>query len=546
MDGDIARLGISSLRGLPGAAFGEVPLPARKLDPGMGVAVARRTVFRPEDQECFGRVADRVAQGNIALLGSADARTRQEQARLRNAIATGTLLTSGRHLQHGDADQPTRNMEVFTNCATAAASFAKFYLLLNGSGVGRSYDDSLMAVDWAQAPTLLLYLSPDHPDHPAPRPVALCRRTRPAGRSRGGPARSWRANCWPTWPLLLRMPSHCRIADSREGWAKAVELLEAMAFRGERERTLVLDFSDDPPRRHANSRHAGTAGVRAGVAAASLPQHTQACHRAGATGLPMERWEQALRLDHYLSMEVQVGGARRAARMATKSWRDPGVLRFIRIKEAGGLWTANNSVMVDADFWARVRGGDPADPLTRHAVAVFQEATRCAWVNGEPGFINGDRLEDHRTGMARARPVDHDGRSFRSARYQVDAAAPLLAELTRRAAKSDFPATTNPCGEITLHVTGGYCVIADFAPVLACPVPLEDVVPGAPPPAVAALWDARVEDAVRLGVRFLMRANRMDSLYAARGGAHQSHGHRANRAARVCVAAFRPGLRRLA
>ena len=145
---------------------------------------------------------------------------------------------------------------------------------------------------------------------------------------------------------------------------------------------------------------------------------------------------------------------------------------------------------------------------------MFEEATRCAWINGEPGFINGDRLEDHRTGVARARPVDHDGRSFRSARYQVDAAAPLLAELTRRAAESDFPATTNPCGEIALHVTGGYCVIADFAPLLACPVPLDDVVPGAPPPAVAALWDARVEDAVRLGVRFLMRANRMDALYA--------------------------------
>ena len=57
-------------------------------------------------------------------------------------------------------------------------------------------------------------------------------------------------------------------------------------------------------------------------------------------------------------------------------------------------------------------------------------------------------------------------------------------------------------------------MIADFAPLLACPVPLEDVVPGAPSPAVAALWDARVEDSVRLGVRFLMRANRMDSLYA--------------------------------
>ncbi len=138
MDGSIGRLAGFARSVMPGAAFGEAPLSARALDPGMGLAVARRTVFRPEDEESFGRVADRVAAGNIALLGRSDAAARREQARLRNAIATGALLTSGRHLQHGDADQPTRNMEVFTNCATAASSFAKFYLLLNGSGVGRS------------------------------------------------------------------------------------------------------------------------------------------------------------------------------------------------------------------------------------------------------------------------------------------------------------------------------------------------------------------------------------------------------------------------
>ncbi|WP_229681548.1 hypothetical protein [Neoroseomonas lacus] len=93
--------------------------------------MARRTVFRPEDAEEFGRVAHLVAAGNMALLGArADA---TEQARLRNAIATGALITSGRHLQHGNAAQPGRNMEVFTNCATAITSFALFHLLLNGS-----------------------------------------------------------------------------------------------------------------------------------------------------------------------------------------------------------------------------------------------------------------------------------------------------------------------------------------------------------------------------------------------------------------------------
>ena len=35
------------------------------------------------------------------------------------------------------------------------------------------------------------------------------------------------------------------------------------------------------------------------------------------------------------------------------------------------------------------------------------------------------------------------------------------------------------------------------------------------PPDVARDWDARVEAAVRLGVRFLIRVNRMDALYAA-------------------------------
>ena len=117
----------------------------------------------------------------------------------------------------------------------------------------------------------------------------------------------------------------------------------------------------------------------------------------------------------------------------------------------------------------------------------------------------------HRHGLGQA--GDEDGRDFRSARYQVDGAAGLLAELSRRAASAAFPVTTNPCGEIALHVTGGYCVIADFAPLLACPVPLDDVRRARAPDEVAALWDARVEDSVRLGVRFLMRANRMDALY---------------------------------
>ncbi|MCK8782922.1 recombinase [Roseomonas sp. NAR14] len=524
-DGQAAPTG----RTLPGASFGEVPLPARALDPGMGVAVARRTVFRPEDAEDFGRVADRVAAGNMALLdlmpgggagrpeaaspepAAEQARLRSaEQARLRNAIATGALLTSGRHLQHGDAGQPGRNLELFTNCATAIASFTSFYLLLNGAGVGRSYDDALMAVDWAEAPDLLLRLPPEHPDYP--RDEAGLRRFAAELGLEPDAARRLRDEGLLHDPAAAPADAvRIRIDDSREGWAKAMEVLEAMAYRRERHRTLLLDLSDIRP---AGAPIRGMQGRPASGPVALLRAFLDiregviAPARAGT----MARWEQALRLDHYLSMAVQVGGARRAARIACKSWRDPGVLGFVAIKAEGGLWTANNSVLVDREFWSLLEPG-AAGPLADHARAVFAEATRCAYVNGEPGFINADLLEDHRTGGARARPAHTDGRDFRSSRYRAEEAAPLLAELAARAAASRFPVITNPCGEIALHVAGGYCVIADFAPVLACPVPLDSVTPGAVPAEVAALWDARVLDSVRLGVRFLVRANRMDALY---------------------------------
>jgi hypothetical protein len=500
------------------AVFGDTAMPPRLLDPGMGVAVARRTVFRDEDGECFGRVADRVADGNMALLGRALTKAeRLERLRLRNAIATGALLTSGRHLQHGDANQPERNMEVFTNCATAITSFAKFYLLLNGSGVGRSYDDALIATDWSNAPTLLLYLSPDHPDYPRDEET-LCRLGVDLG------LLPWGTTADSDGVLdgfldrslvrdLNALPNgttYHRIGDSREGWAKAVELLESMTFRRERDATLLLDLSDI---RRAGSPIRGMQGRPASGPLSLLRAFLNIRRHVIDSAAGLDPWEQALLIDHHLSVEVQVGGARRAARMATKSWRDPAVLRFIRSKAEGGLWTANHSVMVDAAFWNRVRGA-ATDPLTAHAKLVFEEATRCAWINGEPGFINGDALEDHRTGSAWDKPVHEDGRDFRSSRYRVDEAAGLLADLSRRAAGSRFPVTTNPCGEIALHVTGGYCVIADFAPLLACPVPLDEVLPGEAPAEVAALWDARVEESVRLGVRFLMRANGMYALYA--------------------------------
>jgi adenosylcobalamin-dependent ribonucleoside-triphosphate reductase len=408
-------------------------------------------------------------------------------------------------------------MEVFTNCSTAATSFALFYLLLNGSGVGRSYDDELVAVDWAEAPDILLYLSPEHADSPhTPAEEVLfaaelelpCKDLEEARSSLSEELLASLSDV-PVGATVFRVP------DSREGWAQAVELLEAAAFRGARGETIVFDLSDVRRKGapiHGMQNRPASGPVSMLRALSSVHRLVIGPARTGSLAL----WEQAMVVDHVLSVEVQVGGARRAARMATKSWRDPGIFRFIRCKSEAGLWTANNSVMVDAEFWRRVHegaGGDAEDSLSAHAAAVFQEATRCAYTNGEPGFINGDRLEDHRTGTAWEKPVYEDGRDFCSTRYQAGPGKVLLAEMSRRASSAVFPMITNPCSEICLHVTGGVCVIADFAPLLACPADPTAFAAGLFPAELEREWDARVEESVRLGVRFLIRVNTMNALY---------------------------------
>ena len=503
---------------IPGSHFGHTPVEPRRLDPGMGVAVARRTVFRSTDEECFGKVADRVAAGNMALLGHPLLpHERLERERLRNAIATGALLTSGRHLQHGDDMQPNRVVELFSNCSTAIVTFAKFYLLLNGSGVGRSYDDALIAVDWQKAPNLQVYLPPDHKDYPhsvkAKCKLGVDLGVIPYGTtddSTGIMTTYIAENLASTIPPESEDVVYHRVGDSREGWAKACEILEAMAFQEDSDKTLFLDFSDVRPR---GTPIAGMQDRPASGPLSVMSAFINTRNQVINNPTPIPLWEQALRIDHYFSVEVQVGGARRAARMATKDWQDPGIFEFIRIKSKGGLWTANHSVMVDKEFWSLVQTDVTEDPLSQHAHRVFSEVTECAYINGEPGFINGDQLEDYKTGFAREKPLFEEGEGYSSSAYQTSEGSKLLKVLVEKASKSRFPVTVNPCAEVVLHVTGGYCLISDYAPLLACPVSINDLVPGEIPKDIAYLWDARIEDTVRLGVRFLVRVNKMDAFY---------------------------------
>ena len=450
-------------RPVPGSSFGDTPIQPRPLDMGMGIAVARRTVFRKEDEECFGKVADRVAIGNMSLLGHPLNKEEElEKIRLRNAIASGALLTSGRHLQHGDENQVGRSIELHSNCASSIASFTKFFLLLNGAGVGRSYDDYLLVVDWHKAPNLLLYVSPEHPDYPHSI-EAQCR----LGVSLGllpyntkedptGIMRKYiKENFLSDLSEAPKDSVYHLVHDSREGWAKTLEILESMTFRQEKDKTLILDFSTV---RREGTPIAGMQNRPASGPISVMRAFLNTRNNVINSLVPMPLWEQSLRIDHYFSVEVQVGGARRSARMATKDWKDPDIFSFIEIKSKGGLWTANHSIMVDNEFWSLVQSEKTNDKLSILAHDIFEKVTENMYINGEPGFINGDQLEDHKTGFARQKPVYEDGSDFESYKYQTSEASELLSVLSKKAKDTRFPVTVNPC------VTGDTWVLTNKGP----------------------------------------------------------------------------------
>jgi adenosylcobalamin-dependent ribonucleoside-triphosphate reductase len=501
----IARTGISITASAgPKAATTEHaiadqgPVPSRPLMPGMGQAVAERTILRKKEDgswEEWCDVADRVAIGNAMLASTDKHSTEQEYQTLRRHIAKGNTLMSGRHLQHGDSLQPTRNMEVFTNCSTAAASFLSFYLLLNGSGVGRAYDDDMMLVNFDYAPNLRCVLDSSHPDFDWDTHESL----RDAKHKYG----SGENVIW------------FQVEDSREGWAKAVEQWEYLAFEKVNvHKLLVLDFS--------GVRHKGSpiGGMQNRPASGPVPLMNAFMKAAALKGAGLAPWLQAMYVDHYFAECVLVGGARRAARMSTKYWRDRTVLDFIVVKRPieyiglsveeitkfrqevqyppmGFLWSSNNSVTVDEEFWAFVNSDTPEHLQSddeKHAKAVFNLSCSAAYGDGtgEPGFINLHKLTQKDRGLAEMIKKEF----VESPKYKLnDETQLLLRRLAKKAAKKKYNMITNPCGEICLFLLGAFCVIADVVP-FHCDT-LDEA-----------------EDCFRAVTRALMRVNLMDSIYS--------------------------------
>lgn len=433
--------------------------------------------------ETWGEVAERVARGNVLLLrdfflskkeaGEELTATEQgildfEERVLKHHLKRANTLLSGRHLQHGDDTQPERPMEVYTNCATAAVSHLLFYLLLNGSGVGRAYDDDMMLVDWRLAPTIVPVIDMMHPDAQSGEIDVMDLRT----------AQHLYAD---QEQIIFEVP------DSREGWAQAIEKMETLTWEGvHQSKVLLLDFSK------VRERGAPIKGMQGRPASGPGPLMKAIEKIARIPFTMMVPWRQSMFVDHFLAECVLVGGARRAARMATKYWKDAAIFDFIALKRGGFLWSSNNSVLVDDEFWAYVRDGKEG-PWREHALKVFDAVMGAAYndMTGEPGFINGHKLTANDNDLEQYL----DGKFAESTRYQQSATThKLMAALARVVIDKPYHYITNPCGEIVLLVLGGYCVIGDVVPFHA-----------------GGMDDA--EAAFRATTRALMRTNLMNCLY---------------------------------
>ena len=469
----------------------------RPLHPGMGQAVAERTILRKKDGqwENWGDVSKRVAIGNALL--STKGNVWDEYSNLQKHIANATILLSGRHLQHGDVSQPSRNMEVFTNCSTAAASFLSFYLLLNGSGVGRCYDDDLIIVDWDNAPTLRVVLSDTHKDFDWSAHESV----RDAQHKYGKDSKN---------VMWFKVP------DSREGWGQALEVWENAAFEKiHKDKMLILDFSD------VRAKGELIGGMQDRPASGPVPLMNAFVKASSLKGSGLAPWKQAMYVDHYFAECVLVGGARRAARMSTKFWKDLGVIDFIRIKRPiefynmnveevqkhrsenatafGFLWSSNNSVCVDEEFWRLIdlkrTDEEYKTDLAKHARKVIKEIESCSYGDGtgEPGLINVDKLKKNDAGWNEL--INHSFVGSKKYALREDTEL-FMTKLARKAKKKKYNMIVNPCGEIELSVLGGYCVIADVVPYHA-----------------DTLDEA--ENAFRAATRALIRTNTMDCLYRA-------------------------------
>jgi len=180
-------------------------------------------------------------------------------------------------------------------------------------------------------------------------------------------------------------------------------MLEIMTYEKKyKDDLLILDFSK------VRAKGMPIKGMQDRPSSGPKPLMNAIEKVATLKGSCLPLWKQSMFVDHYLAECVLVGGARRSARIATKTWSDPEIFDFINIKRGGFLWSANNSVAVDDKFWKQ---------RTNHSQKVLNAIMKASYEDGtgEPGFINQHRLvqndegyEGYQDGSTRKAPsINH-------------------------------------------------------------------------------------------------------------------------------------------
>ena len=390
-----------------------------------------------------------VTIGNYSLLPYLDDQKLDEfriAVRLGNE---GVMAYSGRHLQHGDADQTDKLMDLFSNCATSPFSFLLLWKSLCGKGVSSDYSSHVRPVNWDLMPNIRLVLdggSDDsgdvakgaHPDYKAAmiefqgalESVNEARHKYPSSSE------------WVRW---------FKVDDSREGWATTIMALETAAYHERhRDKLFIFDFSDV---RCAGSPIMGHQGR---PASGPLPLMRALLKIATIKGAFMDPWKQAMYVDDYAAQCVSIGGVRRNARMAVMWYRDSNIFDFIEIKRGGHLRMANNTILVDDIFWKEL-----ADPRT-HSYRVFQAATAAAYYDntGDPGFANVHNMKQNRTGLENitaASYLNTEAAGLKLHPRTYDLIDKVLAGIRN----GPYVCIPNPCGEACLSSMGDDCLVGD-------------------------------------------------------------------------------------
>ena len=386
--------------------------------------------------------------------------------------ARGIIPMAGRHLQHGDFDQPNKKLEKMCNCATALATFTQFKLGLDGCGIGADYSSAVRRTNWDNMPYIRVVLSSSHPDF-----------SKAYNEMQGGMESLEEAR--EKYPSESDSVRWFDVEDSCEGWVRAVASMETAAYHEKhREKTFIYNFT--PVREEGRP----IKGQQGRPASGPLPLMRAFQKIATIRGAGMQPWKQAMFIDHYLASCIVLGGVRRMARIATKYWKDSDIFDFIEIKRGGGLWSANNSILVDKQFWTEAK-----DPRT-HAARVFQSAIGALYYDktGEPGFINIDQLnQPTKEEKAKIIPADIINREYYGTELHPKTYE-MLEKITTYALKQSYWIIINPCAEVPIATFGGFCLVGDTN--LARAKTKEEFI-----------------DACGYTAEMLVRVNKMDSIY---------------------------------